>query len=194
MTFLETRKEASKFLISLVKTIFSKERYLILSSQPQQLCINTSPPPTPIPLLSTIITTDHLHHTHSLSQIHSFRIHRFTTHPLSTLKNHTGIHQKKPPFKMQFTTILFSLLASTTLITAAPIPDGGITAGVITAVGVACAFQAEQCQKIGDGVKNGVVTVVSESGAAKVESAREDGGVIATIGDAIGGVMGGVKA
>ncbi|KAF3212288.1 hypothetical protein TWF679_006060 [Orbilia oligospora] len=95
---------------------------------------------------------------------------------------------------MQFTTILFSLLASTTLITAAPIPDGGITAGVITAVGVACAFQAEQCQKVGDGVKNGVVTVVTESGAAKVESARQDGGVIATIGDAIGGVMGGVKA
>ncbi|KAF3177438.1 hypothetical protein TWF225_008426 [Orbilia oligospora] len=146
MTFLETRKEASKFLISLVKTIFSNP------------------------------------------SIH---------HPLSfNPKKPHRYPPKKPktPFKMQFTTILFSLLASTTLINAAPIPDGGITAGVITAVGVACAFQAEQCQKIGDGVKNGVVTVVSESGAAKVESAREDGGVIATIGDAIGGVMGGVKA
>ncbi|RVD90256.1 uncharacterized protein DFL_001231 [Arthrobotrys flagrans] len=92
---------------------------------------------------------------------------------------------------MQFTTILFSLLASTTLITAAPVPaPDGIVAGAITAVGVACAFQAEQCQKIGDGVKG----VITEAGQKKVESAREDGGIAATLGDAIGNVMGGVKA
>ncbi|KAK6342054.1 hypothetical protein TWF730_001536 [Orbilia blumenaviensis] len=98
---------------------------------------------------------------------------------------------------MQFTTLLLTLLASgSTLVSAAPTPkpDGGIAAGVITAVGVACAFQAEQCQKVGDGIKNGVATVAADSGARKLESIKTDGGIAATIGDAIGNVMGGVKA
>ncbi|KAK6330784.1 hypothetical protein TWF718_002984 [Orbilia javanica] len=97
---------------------------------------------------------------------------------------------------MQFTTLLLTLLTSTTIITAAPVPspDGGIAAGVITTVGVVCAFQAEQCQKVGDGIKNGIAEVGAAAGAPKVESARKDGGLAATVGEAIGNVMGGVKA
>ncbi|KAK6496225.1 hypothetical protein TWF481_002249 [Arthrobotrys musiformis] len=93
-----------------------------------------------------------------------------------------------------FTTVLFSLLAST-LITAAPVPaPNGVAAGVITAVGVVCAFQAEQCQAVGDGVKEGVAAVGAAAGTPKVESIKGDGGVGVTISDAIGNVIGGVKA
>ncbi|KAK6522231.1 hypothetical protein TWF281_002798 [Arthrobotrys megalospora] len=96
---------------------------------------------------------------------------------------------------MYATTIIISLLTATaSFVSAAPIPDGGLTAGVITAVGVACAFQAEQCQKVGDGIKNGVVEVATNSGTRKLESIKTDGGIAATISDSIGNIMGGVKA
>ncbi|EGX49057.1 hypothetical protein AOL_s00079g278 [Orbilia oligospora ATCC 24927] len=73
---------------------------------------------------------------------------------------------------MQFTTIILSIFASTTLIAAAPVPEPVVGAIAGAVVGVGCAFQAEQCQKVGDGVKEGV----KESGHRQWDAAKDDGG------------------
>ncbi|KAK6496224.1 hypothetical protein TWF481_002248 [Arthrobotrys musiformis] len=60
---------------------------------------------------------------------------------------------------MQFATIFFSLLASTTLIAAAPVPVGplAVAAGAATVISTVCAVQGQQCQAAGDAIRNGVV-------------------------------------
>ncbi|KAK6496227.1 hypothetical protein TWF481_002251 [Arthrobotrys musiformis] len=73
---------------------------------------------------------------------------------------------------MQFTTILLSILASATLISAAPVakPLLGAVAGV---VGIGCAGFPDACKAVGDGIKSGV----QESGNRKLDSVHSDGGV-----------------
>ncbi|KAK6500308.1 hypothetical protein TWF481_010652 [Arthrobotrys musiformis] len=75
---------------------------------------------------------------------------------------------------MKFTTILLSILASATLITAAPVPEpgAGAVAGVI---GLVCSFFSSDCGDIGDKVKSGFD--IKKIGQGKVENIHIDGGV-----------------
>ncbi|RVD87977.1 uncharacterized protein DFL_002177 [Arthrobotrys flagrans] len=67
---------------------------------------------------------------------------------------------------MRPTTLL--LLLTATAISAAPIPNPrpqnwkNVGAGVVNGIGFVCTFQGEQCQQIGDAVKNGLKDTVTK--------------------------------
>ncbi|KAK6496226.1 hypothetical protein TWF481_002250 [Arthrobotrys musiformis] len=78
---------------------------------------------------------------------------------------------------MQFTTVLLSILASTTLITAAPVPEPGIPAIVGGIIGIGCAFFSSDCGKVGDAAKEGFNP--KEFVNRKMEGIHTDNGVSA---------------
>ncbi|KAK6339307.1 hypothetical protein TWF718_008728 [Orbilia javanica] len=58
------------------------------------------------------------------------------------------------------TSTILSLLLTATAISASPVPSPQnwkkIGSGIVNTAGVICTFQGEQCQQIGDAVKNGI--------------------------------------
>ncbi|EGX53048.1 hypothetical protein AOL_s00007g384 [Orbilia oligospora ATCC 24927] len=64
------------------------------------------------------------------------------------------------------TSTILSLLLTATAISAAPIPNPqnwkNIGAGVVNGIGFVCTFQGDQCQQIGDAVKNGLKDSVTK--------------------------------
>ncbi|KAF3907782.1 hypothetical protein ABW21_db0201479 [Orbilia brochopaga] len=63
---------------------------------------------------------------------------------------------------MQFSKIIVATVAAIASVSAAPVPS--IPEVVATAIGVACTFQSEQCQKVGDAVVGKTNDVLSASG------------------------------
>ncbi|KAK6496228.1 hypothetical protein TWF481_002252 [Arthrobotrys musiformis] len=71
---------------------------------------------------------------------------------------------------MRFTTVLLSIIASSTLVAAVPVPNPGF---VSDAVGTVCSIFADDCSKVGSGIVKGV----GEAGSRKMDSVHSDGGV-----------------
>ncbi|KAF3169927.1 hypothetical protein TWF106_003579 [Orbilia oligospora] len=76
---------------------------------------------------------------------------------------------------MQFTTILLSILASTAVINAAPVPEP-VFGAIAGAIGLGCAFQADKCQKAGDEAIEVIKEGPKGSGSRQWEAAKDDGG------------------
>ncbi|EWC48768.1 hypothetical protein DRE_00073 [Drechslerella stenobrocha 248] len=91
---------------------------------------------------------------------------------------------------MQFTAIFLTLTAAASVL-AAPVPIGpvAIAGGIVAGAGAVCAFQGNQCQAIGDNVRNTIGDAVD-----KVDQALPEGpGFAETVGNAISSVMGASK-
>ncbi|KAJ6255894.1 hypothetical protein Dda_9353 [Drechslerella dactyloides] len=85
------------------------------------------------------------------------------------------------------------ILAAAAAVSAAPLPKAaaGVGAAAVAVTGVACSFQAEQCQKIGNAVKDGIADVGAESVSRSRTGGDDWHGLANHLTNVIGGAVGG---